>query len=192
MTDEERQAWWRDAGKGFFPWRVHGRPGRFFTWLWLTTTAYVWNAGFQQFAATRQGLHVDWNTAGFALPVLILLVLGSITFMFKCQAARKSLTALSLFLIHVFASNLATLAAWELMGVNPHVVTARSMVVETAVAATGALPILPSAAVVGMPLTVSIVLLSLRNISPERLTVYLPLVACLLWVLLACQGLRLT
>ena len=146
----------------------------------MTTTAYVWNAGFQQFAATRQGLHVDWNTAGFVLPVLILLVLGSIALTFRSQTARESLTDLSLFLIHVFASNLATLAAWELLGVNPHVVTARSMVVETAVAATGALPVLPSAAIVGMPLTVSIVLLPLRNISPERLAVCLPLVACLL------------
>ena len=107
-------------------------------------------------------------------------------------AARKSLTALSLFLIHIFASNLATLAAWELLGVNPNVVTARSMLAEIAVTATGALPVVPSAAITGMPLTVSIVLLPLRNISPERLTVYLPLVACLLWVLLACQGLRLT
>ena len=112
--------------------------------------------------------------------------------MFRFQAARKSLTALSLFLIHLFASNLATLAAWELLGVNPHVVTARSMVVETAVAAAGALPVFPSAAVAGMPLTVGIVLLPLRNISPERLTVCLPLVACLMWVLLVCQGLGLT
>lgn len=192
MTDAERQAWWRDAGRGCFPWRVHGRPGRFFTWLWLATTAYVWNASFQQFAATRQGLHVDWNTAGFALPVLILLVLGSTAFTFRSQFACKSLTALSLFLIHVFASNLATLAAWDLLGMNPHVVTARSMVVETAVAAAGALSVFPSAAVAGMPLTVGMVLLPLRNISLERLTVCLPLVACLLWVLLAWQGLGLT
>lgn len=192
MTDAERQAWWRDAGKGFFPWRVHGRPGRFFTWLWLATTAYVWNAGFQQFAAARQGLHVDWNTAGFALPVLILLVLGSTAFTFRSQVARKSLAALSLFLIHVLASNLATRAAWELLGMNPQVVTAWSMIVETAVAAAGALPVFPSAAVAGMPLTVGIVLLPLRNIPPERLTVCLPLVACLLWALLAWQALALT
>ena len=53
------------------------------------------------------------------------------------------LTVLSLVLVHVFASNLATLAAWELLGLGLHVVTVRSMLVETAVAATGALPAFP-------------------------------------------------
>ena len=104
MTDKERQAWWQDAAKGFFPWAVQGKPRRFFTWLWLAATAYVWNAGFQQFAATHQGSRVGWTTAGFALPVFVLLVLGSITLMFSSQTARKTLTALSLFLIHVFTS----------------------------------------------------------------------------------------
>ena len=103
--DEQRLAWWQDAGRGFFPWQspVRGGQGRFFLmWAWMAVSAYVWNAGFQQFAVTHQGFRVDWNTVGFVLPVLILLVLASIAFVFGSRTARKVLAALSLFLVHIF------------------------------------------------------------------------------------------
>ena len=43
-------------------------------WLWKGATAYVWDGGFRQFAATHKGFQADWNTAGFALPALVFLV----------------------------------------------------------------------------------------------------------------------
>ena len=196
MMDEQRQAWWQDAGRGFFPWQnpVRGRQGGFFLmWAWMAVTAYVWNAGFQQFAATRQGFRADWSTAGFTLPVLILLVLASIALMFGSRTARKVLAALSLFLVHVFVCSLITRAAWDLLGLAPKVVTLESMLVEIAVAAAGALPVVLSTMPLplGMPLTTAIVVLPLRNAPVGWLNVCLPLAAFLLWAFLACESLYL-
>ena len=162
-------------------------------WAWMAVTAYVWNAGFQQFAATHQGFHVDWNTVGFVLPVLILLVLASIAFVFGSRTARKVLAALSLFLVHIFVCSLITRTAWALLGLDPKVVTLQSMLVEIVVAATGALPVVLStrSLPLGMPLTTTIVLLPLRSAPVGWLNVCLPLAVVLLWVLLACEGLYL-
>ena len=88
-------------------------------WAWMATAAYVWNAGFQQFAATHQGFRADWSTAGFVLPALILLVLASIAFVFGSRTARKVLAALSLFLVHIFVCSLITRAAWKIPGSGP-------------------------------------------------------------------------
>lgn len=194
MMDEQRQAWWQDGSRGFFPWQSPvrgGQGGFFFMWAWMATAAYVWNAGFQQFAATHQGFRVNWNTVGFVLPVLILLVLASIALMFGSRTARKVLAALSLFLVHIFVSSLITRAAWKLLGLDPRVVTPESMLVEILAAATGALPVVLSAMPLplGMPLTITIVVLPLRNAPVGWLNVSLPLVAFLLWTFLACEGL---
>ena len=194
--DEQRQAWWRDAGRGFFPWQSPARGGQdgfCLTWAWMAVTAYVWNAGFQQFAATRQGFHVDWSTAGFVLPVFILLVLASIALIFGSRTARKVLAALSLFLVHIFVSSLITRAVWGLLGLNPRVVTPESMLVEITVAAGAAAPVVLSNMPLpfGMPLTTAIVVLPLKNALVGWLNVCLPLAAFLLWTLLACGGLYL-
>lgn len=194
MTDDERITWWQDASKGFFPWQSAFQKGEgmFVMWVWMATTAYLWNAGFQQLAATHQGFRADWNTAGFTLPVLILLVLGSMTLIFNSRTTGKVLAALSLFLIHIFLNNLATLAAWEFLDLDPKVVTPQSMLIEIATAAANALPLVPSTIPSGMPLAAAIVLFPLRNTPPKRLNVYLPLAAFLLWTLLACKGFYLT
>ena len=162
-------------------------------WVWMAVTAYVWNAGFQQFAATRQGFHVDWSTAGFVLPVFMLLVLASIALIFGSRTARKVLAALSLFLVHIFVSSLIIRAAWDLLGLDPKVVTPESMLVEIAVAAAGALPVVLSTMPLpfGMPLTAVLVVLPLRSAPVGWLNACLPLAALLLWTLLACEGLYL-
>lgn len=101
------------------------------------------------------------------------------------------LAALSLFLVHIFVSSLITRAAWKLLGLDPRVVTPESMLVEILAAATGALPVVLSAMPLplGMPLTITIVVLPLRNAPVGWLNVSLPLVAFLLWTFLACEGL---
>ena len=175
MTDDGRETWWYDASMGIMPWPNARRNGRglFAMWAWTATAAYLWNAGFQQLAATRQGFHADWNTAGFALPVVILLVLGGVTVAFNARTVRKILVALSVFLIHIFVSN---------------VVTPQSMLVEIAVAAAGATPVVASTLPASLPLAAAVVLFPLRNAPPARLGVYVPLAAVLLWSVLACIG----
>ena len=200
MTQEDTQTWWQEAGKGFLPWQdsfrrdikdrdstsnlllsgqqghsqdveripgsqpwfpyIYQRKGAFLMWAWMTVSAYTWNAGFQQFAATRESSVADWSTLGFALPVLIVLVLSAFALLFDSLAIRRTLAALSLFLIHIFTNNL---------------VTVQSMAIETAVAAVSALPVSPSLMPLGVPLAAAIVLVPLRNTSPRRLNVYLPL-----------------
>ena len=162
-------------------------------WVWMAVTAYVWNAGFQQFAAIRQGFHVDWSTAGFVLPVFILLVLASIALVSGSRTARKVLAALSLFLVHIFVSSLITRAVWMLLGLDPRVVTPESMLAEIAVAAAGASPVVVSTMPLplGMPLTTTLVVLPLRSASVGWLNACLPLAAFLLWASLACEGLYL-
>lgn len=154
--------------------------------------AYLWNAGFQQLAATRQGFHADWNTAGFALPVVILLVLAGLTVAFNACAVQKVLVALSVFLIHIFVSNVATLVAWKCLGLDPNVVTPQSMLVEIAVAAAGAAPVVTSTLPASLPLAAAVLLFPLRNAPPARLGVYVPLAAMLLWSVLATIGFHLT
>ena len=162
-------------------------------WAWMTASAYTWNAGFQQFAATRESFVADWSTLGFALPALIVLALSACALLFDSLAIRRTLAALSLFLIHIFTNNLITLAAWEfLLGLDVKLVTVQSMAIETAVAAISALPVSPSLMPLGVPLAAGIVLVPLRNTSPGRLNVYLPLLACFLWLLLAGRALSIT
>ena len=157
-------------------------------WAWMATTAYLWNAGFQQFAATHRGFHADWSTAGFALPVLVLFILASAAQAFDSHTSRRVLAALSLFLVHVFVNNLTTLAAWAMLDLGFSVVTPQSMFVEIAVAAGSAAPVVASTLPANMPLTAALVLFPLRNAPPERLTVYLPLMVVLLWSALAYAG----
>ena len=150
-------------------------------------------AGFQQFAATHESFGADWSTLGFAFPVLLVLALSAFALLFDSLAIRRTLAALSLFLIHIFTNNLVTLAAWEvLLGLDVKFVTVQSMVVEIAVAAISALPVSPSLMPLGVPLAAGIVLVPLRNASPGRLNVYLPLLACFLWLLLAGRALSIT
>ena len=194
MTDDERETWWHDASQGIMPWRNARRNGKglFAMWAWTATAAYLWNAGFQQLAASRQGFHADWNTAGFALPIVILLVLGGVTAAFNSRTTRNVLTALSVFLIHIFVSNVATLAAWKCLGLDPNVVTPQSMLVEIAVAAAGATPVVAATLPASLPLAAAVVLFPLRNAPPARLGVCVPLAAALLWLVLAGIGFHLT
>ena len=176
----------------WFPY-IYQRKGAFLMWAWMTVSAYTWNAGFQQFAATRESSVADWSTLGFAFPVLIVLALSAFALLFDSLAIRRTLAALSLFLIHIFANNLVTLAAWEfLLGLDVKLVSVQSMAIETAVAAISALPVSPSLMPLGVPLAAAIVLVPLRNTSPGRLNVYLPLLACFLWLLLAGRALSIT
>ena len=192
MTDDERETWWHDASRGIMPWRNARRNGKglFAMWAWTATAAYLWNAGFQQLAATRQGFHADWNTAGFALPVVILLVLTGLTVAFNACTVQKVLVALSVFLIHIFVSNVATFVAWKCLGLDPNVVTPQSMLVEIAVAA--AAPVVASTLPASLPLAAAVLLFPLRNAPPAHLGVYVPLAAMLLWSVLATIGFHLT
>ena len=182
----------RPGSKPWFPY-IYQRKAAFLMWAWMTVSAYTWNAGFQQFAATRESLVADWNTLGFALPVLLVVALSAFALIFDSSAARRTLAALSLFLIHIFTNNLVTLAAWEfLLGLDVKLVTVQSMAIETAVAAIAALPVCPSLMPLGVPLAASIILIPLRNTPPARLNVYLPMLACFLWLLLAGRALSIT
>ena len=113
--------------------------------------------------------------------------------MFGSRTARKVLAALSLFLVHIFVSSLIIRAAWGLLGLNPKVVVLESMLVEIAVAAAGALPVVLSTMPLplGMPLTAALVVLPLRSAPVGWLNVCLPVAVFLLWTFLACEGLYL-
>ena len=60
--------------RAVFPWQRRTWLHTLGSFVWLTTAAYVWNAGFQHLAATAAPLRTSWQIAGLLVPPVVLLV----------------------------------------------------------------------------------------------------------------------
>lgn len=173
--------------RAVFPWQRRTWLHALGSFVWLTTAAYVWNAGFQHLAATAPPLRTSWQIAGFLVPPVVLLV-----FALPCVPGRRlALLAISLLCIHLFATNLAVLTAWHALGINPGVVTLESMLVEAAIVVLAAMPLVLTGIDPYVPLAGTLFVLAARHLEPQRRAASLALAAFALWGILACVAFRL-
>ena len=172
--------------RAVFPWQRRSWLHTLASYVWLTTAAYVWNAGFQHLAATAPPQRTCWQIAGFLAPPVVLLVFA----LPRVPGRRLALPALSLLCIHLFAANLLVLTAWHALGVNSGVVTPESMLVEVAVVVLAATPLVLSGIDPYVPLASALFMLAARRLEPRRRAASLALAAFALWGILACVAFR--